>query len=308
VFTAHEARALGWTESSLRRAVNSGRLTRLRRGIFASADASGDPILRAVAAARSCFGSVVSHRSAALLHGLPLLGPPPVRPDLTVPPNATGDTSAALLHRAKLRPHDVVHRNGTAVTSVARTLADYARVSTLWAAVVCIDHARRHGLVSMDELRDVWRMCKSWPGGKRIEPAVALSTRWSESPLESCSRLALGHHGVPTPELQAEIRGLTGRFLGRTDFYWDEQGVVGEADGQSKYVDRDVLTAEKFRQERLEEAGLVVVRWGWDDLRHPADLAARVKRALARGQRQVDAQNFPRLWSAGVPVSPRRVG
>jgi hypothetical protein len=198
--------------------------------------------------------------------------------------------------------------DGIAVTSVARTLADYARVSTLWAGVVGVDHARREVLVTMDELRDTWQMCKSWPGGKRIKPAIELSSRYSESPLESCSRLLLHENDVPLPELQTSIRGINGRFIGRVDFYWDGEGVVGEADGLLKYVDRGVLAAEKARQELLEQAGLIVVRWGWDELRRPAELSARVLGALARGKRRAQRHDLPRLWSVDSRVSPLRAG
>jgi hypothetical protein len=249
----------------------------------------------------------VSHRSAALVHGLPLLGRAPDRPDLSVAPGATGDTAAALLHRARLRSHDVTSVNGIPVTSVARTLSDCARVSTTWAGVTAVDFALHERMVTDDDLRDVWQMCKSWPGGKRIEPVFELSDRLSESPLETCSRLAFVESGVPRPELQVEIRDVNGRFLGRADFYWDDQGVVGEADGRTKYLDRDVLLSEKLRQERLEQAGLVVVRWGWDDLRRPDVLAQRVLRSLRRGERR-ELHQLPRSWSAGPAVSPRRAG
>jgi hypothetical protein len=98
---------------------------------------------------------------------------------------------------------------------------------------------------------------------------------------------------------------VAGRFLGRVDFYWDDFGVVGEADGDGKYGDRQALIAEKRRQERLEEAGLVVVRWGWQDLRDPDLLAARVRRALDRGSRRSGIRGWfarpaPRLCPAGA--------
>ena len=79
------------------------------------------------------------------------------------------------------------------------------------------------------------------------------------------------------------VRTPHGLIVGRCDFYWDEPGVFGEADGRSKYDGRDVLTAEKDRQEALERLGLVCVRWGWSTVRSdPRDLAARVLDAFER--------------------------
>src|SRR5947209_5816985 len=87
VFTVDEATAHGWTTSALRNAVRHGRLVRVRRGVYTSVF-DRRPITDAVAAARSYAGSVVSHRSAALMHGLPLLGSQPPRPELTVAPRS----------------------------------------------------------------------------------------------------------------------------------------------------------------------------------------------------------------------------
>jgi hypothetical protein len=46
----------------------------------------------------------------------------------------------------------------------------------------------------------------------------------------------------------------------------------------------EALRAEKLRQERLEELGFIVVRWGFADVTERPDLTiARVRSALARG-------------------------
>ena len=61
--------------------------------------------------------------------------------------------------------------------------------------------------------------------------------------------------------------------------------VLGEADGRGKYTDPTVLYAEKTRQEALERAGWIVVRWTWDELaRTPEVVVARIAAALERGR------------------------
>jgi hypothetical protein len=296
VFTRADALSCGWSDSALTRAVRSGRVIRLRRNQFARVNAKDDPRLAAIAAARSCGGSVISHRSAAVLHDLPLLDPPP-RPDLTVRPDCTGDVTAALLHRASLRDEDVVELDGVLVTSVPRTLVDLARSVSVPAAVVTIDAALHRGWTNAEELGEVRRMCRTWPGASRVPQIFTLADARAESPLESFSRLVIRRLGIIAPALQPSLHDGSGRFLGRPDLYWDEFGVAGEADGRDKYDDRDVLTAEKLRQERLENAGLVVVRWGWTDARNrPQLLRQRLVRAFERGRRRDDS-GFPRLWS-----------
>lgn len=296
-FSSAEGRAAGWSDSALSRAAGSGRLARVRRGHYAAPGRDGDPTVAAVAAAANCLGSVVSHRSAALLHGLPLLAAPPSRPDITVAPHGTGDEHAALLHRATLWPEDIVELGGVPVTSIARTLVDLGRTVSTAEAVMAIDAALYRTLTNRQAIDDVRLRCARWPGIRRLVAIMALADGRAESPLESYSRLVFRSLRLPRPEPQAWLYGTNGILLGRSDFYWDEFGVAGEADGRSKYEDRDVLTSEKERQEELENPGLVVVRWGWADVnsRRPR-LHQRILAGFERGRRR-DQSGFPRGWS-----------
>jgi hypothetical protein len=296
VFTVDEATAHGWTPSALRNAVRHGRLVRVRRGIYASVF-DRRPITDAVAAARSYAGSVVSHRSAALMHGLPLLGSQPPRPELTVAPRSNVNMHGVHAHRATMRDCDVTTVGDTPVTSIARTVVDLARHRQVGTAVAAMDAALHGERVTMTEIEDVLLHAWNWPGIRRAKRAVRLSDGRAESPLESISRLVLQWIRVPPPDLQTNVFDQYSRFAGRADFYWDEFGVVGEADGRSKYDDRTVLVHEKERQEALEDLGLVVVRWDWDYvIRGRIALRDRINSAFDRG-RSRDRSGLPRLWT-----------
>jgi very-short-patch-repair endonuclease len=299
VFSRAEARDHGWSDSALDRAVRAGRVYRLRRGLFTSCEQSQHALLAAVAAARACTGSVISHRSAARVHGLPLLSYP-VRPELTVGPSGTCDVSGALLHRATLLSGDVVERMDVRVTAAARTLVDVARSATTAGAVVALDAALHRELTSPEALSRVLVDCWTWPGIRRAVRAIDLADGCAESPLESISRIVLGRLRLPAAQLQARLHDEIGMFVARVDFYWPEHGVVGEADGKIKYETRDDLLEEKRRQEALEELGLVVVRWDWADVtRRPHLLRERIEAAFERGRRR-DRSGLPRLWSVRV--------
>ena len=234
LFDRGTALRLGWTDGALCRAVRSGRLIRPRHGLYCRPECARTPGLDAVAAARACSGSTVSHHSAALLHGLPLLGDVrAIRPALTVPPRATGDVCGALLHRARLWPEDVVDVGGAPVTSVARTVADLARSCPIATSVVAADAALHRDLVTCAEIEDVLLRCWMWPGIRRAWRALRAVDARSESPLESASRLVMGWLGLPPPDLQAVVLSRD-VFVARVDFYWPEAGVVGEADGPVK--------------------------------------------------------------------------
>ncbi len=209
VFTRADARALGWSDSALSRAVRSGRLTKVRYGHFSST-VHRRPIVPAYAAAAACRGSVISHHHAALIYDLPLLDPAPARPYLTVPPRQTGDVAGALLHRAGLPPADVVAIGGFAVTSVARTLVDLARTLPLDSALVPMDAALHRRLVDRPALEEVLAQCANWPNARRAAQVIALADGRSESPLETVSRLVIQRLGLPIPQPQGLVRNRFG--------------------------------------------------------------------------------------------------
>ena len=266
------------------------------RGSFEYGQREARLVLAAKAAQRSCDRSVISHEAAALIHGLPLLRIP-AEPSVTVRPSGTGDLVRARLHRATLDDNDVVERDGVAVTSVARTAMDVARSGSTTDGVVTLDCALNRGLVTAEDIDDILRRCWNWPRIARASRAAGLADAHSESPLESVSRLVMGWAHLRKPQLQQLIRTRGGVFVGRADFYWDEFGVVGEADGVGKYqLSTTSLLDEKRRQERLEELGLVVVRCGWDAAVRPAGLRERIESAFTRGAAR-DRSGSPRLWS-----------
>lgn len=293
LFCRADARRRGWPDATFSRAVQAGRPQRVRRDHFT--DGPIDQVVAAVAAARAYRGSVVSHRSAALLHGLPLYDRPPERPELTVEPRGTGRAREAHVHRARLAADDVTVLHGVPVTSPARTVVDLARSASHRDAVVAGDAALHEELATPLDVAAMADSCGGWPGIKRARRALRALDGRAESPLESVSRLAIVRLRLPKPELQAVIRTADGRVIGRTDFYWDDSGTAGEADGRSKYDSREVLGREKDRQEDLEDLALVMARWGWAVAHRPELLAAKLLNAFERGRRR-DAAAIARCW------------
>jgi hypothetical protein len=160
-----------------------------------------------------------------------------------------------------------------------------------------MDAALHRELATVDELYAVTVRCWNWPKIRRAHRAMRLADARAESPLESVSRLVIRWLGLPEPEPQVRVLDEFGREIGRLDFYWERFGVFGEADGRSKYDGRDVLTAEKLRQEELESTGLIGVRWGWTDItRYPRVVKYRIGRAFERGLAR-DRSGLPREWS-----------
>ena len=111
-------------------------------------------------------------------------------------------------------------------------------------------------------------------GCRRAERSILFADGDAESPGESLSRVRMYEGGLVMPVLQKEIRDAHGRLLGRTDFWWEAVGVVGEFDGKVKYdelvasdVDvADVVMDEKQREQSIQDEVRRVVRWTWADL------------------------------------------
>lgn len=300
IFTIAAAHASGWTNSALHCAVEGGRLVRPRRGVYAVAAPArtSDPLLAERAAALAYPGLPLSHLSSGRVHGVPLVGRLPGQAQMTTTPRSNADLPGIYVYRARLREHDLVRIDGLLTTSAARAAVDIARHHPLITAVAAIDHILNRRLASAEELRDVFESCRTWPGASRARRALLLSDSRAESPLESISRLTIARLGLRAPELQTTIFDDFDNFIGRCDFYWDEFGVVGEADGRNKYVTADVRTTEKDREERLEDTRLEVARWGWSFVwRDTTSLDRRLRSAFERGTARDDAGQS-RRWSA----------
>ncbi|MFN2522833.1 MAG: hypothetical protein ABR614_05925 [Mycobacteriales bacterium] len=217
-----------------------------------------------------------------MVHDLPMLGKAPGAPVLTS--QSPGSSRSRLLKVATLPATERTSVGGIRVTTADRTVVDIARRASFRTSVVTADAALRAGLPA-GVLRATAERWATWPYGRRPVDVAAFADARAESPLESIGRVALHHQGVEPPELQVEV-WLGGRLLGRVDHLWERHHCVGEADGMGKYDAPGALRAEKQRQEALEQAGFVVVRYDWDDAyRRASELADRVRAAFVTGAR-----------------------
>ncbi|RBY79339.1 hypothetical protein DQ239_06810 [Blastococcus sp. TF02-09] len=289
----------GWSDEELTRRQRRGELTRVRPGAYAPADALRDPARRhrrmvtATLAALRRPG-VVSHASAAVLHGLPLWGIPLGRVHITRTPPAYGEVGRHLhVHVARLGADDVVTVEGVAVTSLLRTTLDLARTLPFEPAVVALDSVLHRRRLAPDHLAEGVMALGRMPGARAAARAVHFADGRSVSVGESRSRVLLHHVGLAPSTLQLDLRTSGGTFVGRTDFAWEAEQVVGEFDGRIKYGrlllpgqdPGDVVWEEKRREDVIRDEDWGVVRWIWSDLT-PGVLGPRVHRALERGRRR----------------------
>jgi hypothetical protein len=224
--------------------------------------------------------AVISHESAAVVHGFPVYRLPPAV-KVTRTRGRGVRTSDVHVHIAQLRPWDTEMAGDIPVTSGARTTLDLARRLPFMEGLVVADGALRLG-VTRARLSDALRHQWNWPGVAPATVVVRHADGLAESALESVVRSRLIVLRLPMPRLQIGIRGEKG-WIGRVDFDFTAYNTVGEADGRVKYL-ADELWAEKVRHDALEDTGREVIRWSWRQAHAPEEqFADRLWRKLNRG-------------------------
>ncbi|MFT4294072.1 MAG: hypothetical protein QM582_01515 [Micropruina sp.] len=272
----------------LARQVQTGQLVRVRRGMVAeNATLTPSETLHRAIEATAPFlqrGTWFSHRSAALIHGLPAVIRSGELVEVTRTFGGHGNTSRHLRARAGiLVPGEGTWVDGLPATTLARTVLDLARTLPFTEAVMIADAALRLGADRDELLAGVGE----GRGCRKAERVLLFADPASESPAESESRARIAAAGLPVPEIQAVIRTSTGRFVARVDFLWRAKKVIGEYDGEGKYTGEygeaplEVVQQEKERQAALEAEGYLVLRWGKKVLRQPGELERRIRGALA---------------------------
>lgn len=308
VILTRELSRQGFTSGEVAVLERNGDLVRLRRGAYALGEAPDEPsetedeyaqlATRHRQLIEATLGllhprAVISHGSAAVLHGLPVFPGAIQQVHVTRDRHGGGVSRSSLqVHGSRLRDVDVIMRDGIAVTSLARTVGDLARTLPFDQGVAVGDQALRMGL-EPDELAVVLEFAARWVGSAQARRVAAFLDGRSESVGESFSRVRCHELGLPAPEPQYDVFDDEGLHIGRADFGWPEFRTLGEFDGEVKYrrlrrldeTVEDAVIREKLREDRLRDLGWQVVRWIWAELFRAEVIAERLHRAFARGVR-----------------------
>ena len=237
------------TRARLRTAVEAGRVTRLRGGLYGLAEA--DPSRAAAAAS----GGVLSHLSAATYWGWKVKHPPQ-RPWVTVPQRGRAPDGDVEVRWADLPDADVTHH----VTRPARTVVDCARALPFDEALAVADSALRSQEVGRHELfRAADRLPRT--GRSRAMTVVGAADGRAANPFESVLRaIAMTVPGLSvTP--QGRVDGV-----GWVDLLDARLGIVVEAESFEFHGTMAGLRRDVRRYTECTRRGLVVVRFLWEEV------------------------------------------
>jgi hypothetical protein len=281
LLTARELGSLDVDPRAIRRSVEKGTRTRIKRGaycdsaVWAGLSPAARHRMRIFAFAESHPRAVFSHWSAALMLRLPLIGPIPDEVHVAAGRAGGGRSEPGLTRHCRgLPPGDWMTVSGIRLTTVERTLTDLAAAQPFRHAMAPIDHALRTALTSAALLRGHIDAAGVFRDRDRAVRALEFGDGRAQLPGESMSRAIMHQQGFPPPLLQVEHAHPTGE-RDVTDFEWPEFRRIGEFDGEGKYLKTEyrgtrsaseVVVDEKNRENRLRRlTGSDFARWDWSE-------------------------------------------
>lgn len=197
---------------------------------------------------------VVSHSSAARLHGLDLHCPATVH-EVTVSRGARQRAQGVVVYAADLAPEDI--EVAQPVTTLRRTVRDCARTMPLLHAVILLDGVIRARLLTMADLRQMAQDARG-RGSARLRRAVGFVDALCGSPLETVLRLACEVLCLAM-ETQVWIPGV-----GPVDILLDGWLIL-EGDGFAFHSHREHYRRDRRRWNGSTEQRFVTLRFTWED-------------------------------------------
>jgi hypothetical protein len=280
IASRRQLRALGFGEEAIKAALAEKRLSPLHEEVFGVGH-------RRITyrgywwAALLAYGpgAVLSHQSAAALWGLRRRRGGPIHVTARCGRQGVRRREGIWIHRAKLRGEEVTTHEGIPATTVARTLFDFAEVSSFEELKKTAEAADRRNLLRLRELEGV---CEQGRGRRALRPVRRLLVELGapaegRSPLEIRFAGFLREHGIPAPAQNVLVLDR------EVDILWPAAKLVVELDSWEHHGHRAAFERDRARDPKLLLAGYRTIRVTHrrlDD--EPTQLAAELRALLAQ--------------------------
>ncbi len=258
VVSTQQASALGVTPAMLRHAVRRGWLTPLRHGVYAVAGlptSKWQPLMAAALAAGP--DAVISHRSAAVIHGFH--GLVAGTPELSYRKRGGRRLSGVTIHRPRhLDNDDIEIQRGVRLTVPVRTVIDLAPIVGKELLGRILDEGAITRLWTAERVQarldQMGSQGRSGTGRLRRQLALRLEEGNPDSRLEQHVIRVLRPHVPPFKVRYADT--FDGERI-EMDLAWLDLKIDGEVDG----MDVRSRSRTKFERDRLRAN--VLPRHGW---------------------------------------------
>jgi hypothetical protein len=287
----------GLNRKTISRRVDRGSWQRLFRGVYAVF--TGLPpretwLWAAILSAGD--GAVLSHQTAAELHGL--LDSPTDAIYVTVP-STRRITTRGLIIRTSNRVEQARQPNRAPPrTSVEETVLDLAQLAPGFDDVCgWITRACAKRLTTEEKLRAALTMRKKMRWRAELNDVLAAAGSGIHSVLEyRYLRDVERAHGLPRSRHQ--VRAVIDGKVVYRDAYYEEFGVAVELDGRLAHPDEE-RWRDSHRDTQAGTQGVQTCRYGWRDVYAQACQTALLQAQILRRR---GWQGIPKPCSAGCPV------
>jgi hypothetical protein len=286
VVSVRQLHGLGYSKSSIEKAVVAGRFLSLDRSVYAVGHTRLSLQGQCFAAVFACGpGAVLSHHSAAWLHELARWSPQPFH---VTGPVARRPRLPVRIHRARrLVKADWQVVDGISVTAVPRTLLDLAAAVKFEHLERLVERAEERELFDLRQVEALLARTVGHHGHGRLRKAIALykPSSFTRSGLERRFLELVLEAGLPQPRTNYVEQGF------ELDCYWPKFRFAVELDVFETHGTRAAFERDRRRQEDLLLAGIPMTRVTGPRLeQEPDEVIERVARLLsARGLRRVSS-------------------
>jgi very-short-patch-repair endonuclease len=280
VVSTRQLHAAGFDDAAIKRRRRAGHLHRLHRGVYLVGHAVPPERAPEIAALLACGpGSIVSHRSAARLWGLPSFRDWTTPVEVTVAGRDASRRPGITIYRTQsFDVRDVRRIDGIPATAPARTLMDLAAVLPIDDVEVAVVDAHARGLLAGGHLAEVLDRSRRRRGTKALRSLLERARAGGMTRSEAERRMLglVRTAALPVPSVNARV----GRF--EVDFLWPDQKVIVEVDGYAFHAGKRSFERDRQRDAALVARGYVVLRVTWRQLATRRDaVIAQIAAALA---------------------------
>jgi very-short-patch-repair endonuclease len=236
----------------------AGWLHRLYRGVYAVGHRRLTAEGHWMAAVLACApGAVLTGRAGLALHDVRPI--PSGAIDVIVGVSGRRSRPGIRVHRSRhLHPDDRTEIDSIPVTTIERTLLEFAvRTSQGWLQVA-VDEAHRRDLLDGRALDALLARNPHHPGAKKLRTTIAGLT--DEAPMtrsepENAFRALVVEYDLPRPQVNVVLHGEL------VDFYWPQARLVVEVDSYGFHKSRAKFEDDRRKDAKLQVAGERVLRF-----------------------------------------------
>ncbi len=277
-----QLQGMGLGREAIEVRLRSKRLHRLHAGVYAVGHRVLSREARWLAAVLACGeGAVLSHRSAAALWGI---RDPSSRAIEVTSPSKSRSRAGIHRHFAVLPADEVTTREGIPVTTVPRTILDFAATARPEAVESVLRQAefhRLHDQLSLPDLLERYPRRRGTPSVRLALERLGESSGRVETPLEERFLPFLDRHGLPRPRFNVWLEAGGKRY--RVDCLWPAQRQIVELDGWASHGTRSAFRDDRARDRRLRVAGYGITHLIWSQLDdEPGAIAADLRMLLGQ--------------------------